>query len=400
MGLFTRETNTSIEDFCQQFYDSQIFFVKTCEDDVASAFWEGTLNFVAEADPSLAQVDRDLFRREMTALYMELFGFAWMRYLHGESWSEEKFLCLQKEVVLTKSYLEKNGHLDIWETMLAYNEAIASSRRRGDAERAITDDCVDHCFMKQRVDPDCTDRIKNRMYEQFLSDKLINHLTDTVSKRLAWDIKPDSEPFLQLNALLWSFNGLAKAYTDSVVVDTKKGTVKSKFWDSAKTVALGMVWILGACLFWYHLAGNPLHELALIQRAQTVPGLIVDADEEPPENGGSWRHYLWYTYSVNGREFTETFSGRGRLSRKFSLPYPIEVEYLPDKPTVSRIKGSGHDNIQSWLLRKVGLGGILLALFCSFGISIVWKGARDLRRCRTIQKAIVFKGKPKQAEKT
>lgn len=398
MELFNRKPKTSIEDFCRQFYDSEIFYVKTCDEDGASALWEKALNFVTEADPSLAKVDRDLFRREMTALHMELFGMAWMRYLWGEDmlWSEDKFLFLQREVVFTKSYLEKNGYLDIWETMFAYNEAIASSRRRGDAERAITDRCVDHYFIKEGIGPDCTGRIRNRMYENPPSDDLFDYLTDTVSKRLGWDIKPDSEPFLQLEALIWYLYGLAQAYADLVVIDTQRGTVKSKSWDSAKKVSLGMVCILGACLLWYLLVGNPLHELALIQRGQTVPGFVVDAWEDVEDRYGgqshAWIHSVTYTYKLpDGREFTETADGSGRLKRGLSLPYPIEVEYLPDKPTVSRIKGTGNDSIQSWLLRNVGLGGLLLALFCSFGISIVWKGVRDLRRCRTIQKAIVLK---------
>jgi hypothetical protein len=41
------------------------------------------------------------------------------------------------------------------------------------------------------------------------------------------------------------------------------------------------------------------------------------------------RHWLVYTYSVDGREFKKTDSGNGRLWGGLSLPYPIEVEYLP-----------------------------------------------------------------------
>lgn len=183
----------------------------------------------------------------------------------------------------------------------------------------------------------------------------------------------------------------ASCHLETTVIDSI-GIVKSRFYESAHGVGFGVVWILGVCLFYYLLAGNPLHELALIQNGQTVPGVIVNADEEPPaDRSGSWTHTLWYTYNVDGREFTETIVEGGRLPRGFSLPCAIEVEYLPDKPTVSRIKGTGYGSIRNWLLLKVGLGGLLFAVCVSPGIYYgVWKGVRDLRHLRRIQKAIVF----------
>jgi hypothetical protein len=165
----------------------------------------------------------------------------------------------------------------------------------------------------------------------------------------------------------------------------------NEYSDSVKTLIWGVIWILGACWFWYYLAGNPLDELALIRRAQVAPGFIVDTweDAESGDEGGThWSHGATYTYRIpDGREFTQSAAIRsGRLKEEFQdlqQPYPIEVEYLPDNPTVSRIKGDGCESIMGWLLRKIGLGSLLLALLASPGIALLRNGVRDIRRLRT-----------------
>ena len=64
---------------------------------------------------------------------------------------------------------------------------------------------------------------------------------------------------------------------------------RHKLTESVKTLIGGVVWILVACWFWHSLAGKPLHELALIQKGQTVAGFIVDAweDAERRDIGGT-----------------------------------------------------------------------------------------------------------------
>jgi hypothetical protein len=160
--------------------------------------------------------------------------------------------------------------------------------------------------------------------------------------------------------------------------------------DLVKTLIWGVAWILGACWFWYYLVGNPLDELALIRGAQVAAGFIVDTweDVEDGDEGGThWFHGVTYTYRTpDGREFTQSIkNGSGRLKdelQDLQQPYPIEVEYLPDNPTVSRIKGNGCDSITEWLWRKVGLGSLILTLFVSPGIVLLRNGVREIRRTR------------------
>ncbi len=51
----------------------------------------------------------------------------------------------------------------------------------------------------------------------------------------------------------------------------------------------------------------------------------------------------------------------------------IEVEYLPDNLTVSRINGTGSPTVTDWLWRKVGLGGLALTLFLSPWAAIIYR---------------------------
>lgn len=161
--------------------------------------------------------------------------------------------------------------------------------------------------------------------------------------------------------------------------------------EGAKQLVFGLLWIVGACWICYAWFGNPLEELALIRHAQVVPGLLIDSwedYEDGPEGGTHW--FYGYTYSFrlpDGREFTSGGDASGELKDEFrdlQEPYPIEVEYLPDDPTVSRIRGNGTQSLIEWLWRDVGLGGLLLILFASPGIVLIRKGLPRIRKARYI----------------
>jgi len=150
----------------------------------------------------------------------------------------------------------------------------------------------------------------------------------------------------------------------------------------------GLVLCVGALWFWYSLVGNPLHDLALIRHGQTVPGFIVDTweDAESGDEGGTqWMHGARYTYRVpDGQEFTQrTKTNSGRLTPEFrdlAQPVLVEVEYLPDNPSVSRIKGDGSPDLFDWLWREVGLGILMLALFLAPGVAMLRTAVRDFKK--------------------
>ena len=155
--------------------------------------------------------------------------------------------------------------------------------------------------------------------------------------------------------------------------------------EALKTMVWGFAWVACAVWFWLHLAGNPIHDLRLMIWARTAPGHVVDTWENV-ENGddgrAQWFHGSTYTFRLpDGREVravTGTQSGRLRPEfAKLEQPIPVEVEYDPVDPFISRLKGDGSQSIIEWILRKVGVGGLLLALFIYPGGKLICDGVRE-----------------------
>lgn len=142
--------------------------------------------------------------------------------------------------------------------------------------------------------------------------------------------------------------------------------LSSKIPQTVKNILFGIFFMLLLFLIWYHaIGGNPLNELALIRRAQITTGTLVETFEEErekPEYSGGGEYYIYkgvYVYRLPfGREFkVVTESDDNQFEKQ------VEVEYLPDNPAISRVKGDGCQSIIEFLWRKAGLGSILLAIF-------------------------------------
>ena len=86
MGFLSREPKIGIEEFCRQFYDSQIFDATIAGEDMWSGFLETVFKSVTEVDESFSVIDLAVFKREMTALRLELFGLAW-----GHKFKQQRF---------------------------------------------------------------------------------------------------------------------------------------------------------------------------------------------------------------------------------------------------------------------------------------------------------------------
>ena len=95
-----------------------------------------------------------------------------------------------------------------------------------------------------------------------------------------------------------------------------------------------------------------LRHLRLIKSSAMTSGQLVNATEEAEDKDGGgidWYCDLFYEYSVNGRNYKgEHRSVSGRAPD--NVPMEITVEYVPGKPSISRIKGVGPTNYFSWLL--------------------------------------------------
>ncbi len=156
---------------------------------------------------------------------------------------------------------------------------------------------------------------------------------------------------------------------------------QKSYYELIKGLAFGILAMVGACWFVLHYAGNPFQEIALIQRGETTTGNLVDSFEI--ETAGSHDRIGVcdrgvYSYRLSdGREFkTFTDVPTGQLKEL------EKVEYLPDNPAVSRIKGDGCQTITEFLWRKVGLGGILFVAFLSIGFTVIRKAINEFKRSK------------------
>jgi hypothetical protein len=125
------------------------------------------------------------------------------------------------------------------------------------------------------------------------------------------------------------------------------------------SVFLGLALIAGSLWLWIYLLGNPINELALIRRGVTAKGFITD-----PSDSYDYEFRLPNGQMVEGKT--------GEIA--YYMPgYVIEVEYLPDNPAVSRIKGDGCSTVTEWIWSNVGL----LILFLSPGVGLIfWRFRR------------------------
>lgn len=227
MGLLNRKPKISVEEFCQQFYDSKIFHAASTDKDFGSVLVENVFELVAEADQSFVGVDKDMLRREMTALRIELFSLAFMHHV-----KKDEHLLAQS--VFTKSYLERNGQLEIWDTMLAYNHAIAASsteivsglrmKRGWTAGMNYLRFQLAKKWKNAGVDLESVGRVVNRVGTEVAWEKgiTIEHLTDSLLDRLGCDRRLESEALIRLETAIFGLYEGAKEAIKSVNLQLKE----------------------------------------------------------------------------------------------------------------------------------------------------------------------------------
>jgi hypothetical protein len=216
VGLLSRRRKVVTEEFCRDFYDSQIFHAIIAGTDVGAAFWEAVLKSVKEADPSFAADDLALFRREMTALRVELFGLAWVHHVKRDKYK-------LREIVFTKSYLDDNKQSEIWDAMADYNQAIAASGieiATGERARRANITFLNKLrfdlfkkWVKAGVDPACAAHVANLVGTDVAWSSGITQpmLADTLVQRLGWQLNLEGRRRLATVA-----SGLYQGAKDSI----------------------------------------------------------------------------------------------------------------------------------------------------------------------------------------
>lgn len=153
-----------------------------------------------------------------------------------------------------------------------------------------------------------------------------------------------------------------------------RNNIIEKYREPFKTFVWSFVSIIFALLFWYHIAGNPIDEFALIQNAKVATGILIDSYEvDTGDERGNVYDVGVYRFSLaDGRKykaFTKNSSGEREE----------QVEYLPSNPSVNRIKGEGCQSKIKWVERYIFWGGILLAMFLTPGFILVKNGIKEIK---------------------
>ncbi|MFC1962554.1 hypothetical protein ACFLWB_00940 [Chloroflexota bacterium] len=205
--------------------------------DLWSAFLDYTLNNVAEVDQSFASVDPTVFWREITALSMELFSFAWSQRFKPDK-------CTISQNFFTRSYLEEKGSLEIWDTMREYNQAISmsatmnangeqgsgrtsksriafvNSMRANPFDKWVKDNIVNTDAMTPEEEDrlTCVARVFNRIGADIKQNDsiAIKWLCFRLADRLGCDENLESEALFRLGVIVVGLYNGAKDYLKSV----------------------------------------------------------------------------------------------------------------------------------------------------------------------------------------
>ena len=118
-----------------------------------------------------------------------------------------------------------------------------------------------------------------------------------------------------------------------------------------------------ALFFWQ----DAVDERALIDHAQLVPATL---DVVRSGRGGAEGEY-----GFRMRDGTRGTVRRG-YDTLHEIPHLLEVEYLPEKPEVKRIKGVGSNTVGQWRFWLV-LKFTFLTVVFSFGVWMLVRGLRN-----------------------
>jgi hypothetical protein len=235
MPLFSKKPKVSLEAYCSEFFDFMILNLVIGGVDVGAGFAETVLKSVADADPSFGRVTLPAFRREINALYTELFGFAFDRVVKKDT------LCL-KLSSWTKQYFEEKGAVDMWAGAEVYNQTIAKSGHeiaQGKRTRAANTTFLNglrfetfkkwveaaeagyppFCRMDQEL-ADCMARVANRLGTEVAWNREITlvMLVGTLLQQLGVD-ELNAEAHFQLRATVFNLYEGARKGISSVSFD-------------------------------------------------------------------------------------------------------------------------------------------------------------------------------------
>lgn len=119
MSFFNKKQEVGLEDFCRDFYDTQILNSVIEKVDVGNVFSDVVKKNIIEVYPGFSKINSEKLSEEIKVLRFELFALAWThKFVSG------KIVVAQSD--FTKRYLHEKGRDDIWTGMEPYNNMIDS----------------------------------------------------------------------------------------------------------------------------------------------------------------------------------------------------------------------------------------------------------------------------------
>lgn len=120
MSLFKRKRQTTIKDFCRDFYDNQILNPKVGEVNAGEVYSKVVKKNIVELYPDFEKVSLEKLHKELTVLRFELFALAWThKFISGKN------VVIQS--AFTHQYLKEKSRTDILNGMVEYNNMIDSA---------------------------------------------------------------------------------------------------------------------------------------------------------------------------------------------------------------------------------------------------------------------------------
>ena len=215
----------SVQDFFQDFYDSQVFHPVIAGQDMKWSYIDTAYDSIVKIDKLFNSVDRNVFRKEMMAVRMEMVGLAFTHKIKNK----EQLL---NQSLFTEDYLNKIAQSEIWDIMGEYNQAIARSSTditKGERASRATIVMINNMrillweeylkkYYKDGMDKTCIARICNRegcevAWGKHVTDRyLMARLADRVGCNES--INPDA--LMVVASVIWGFYQGAKEAIKSV----------------------------------------------------------------------------------------------------------------------------------------------------------------------------------------
>jgi hypothetical protein len=131
--------------------------------------------------------------------------------------------------------------------------------------------------------------------------------------------------------------------------------------------------IIAGSMIWFYISDH-IDSLRLINRHIVTQGTIIEAKEDAEKGDDAITRFYWdvvYKFkTADGREVKDSQSDSGRVPDELFTDAEVQIEYFPESPTISRIKGFGIETLDQWLKHTWLLWFISLAYTICFLLAV------------------------------